>query len=44
VKDEKDFDHLEAALLKKHAAEPLAVKAEEDAPVAEPEGAVNASR
>jgi F-type H+-transporting ATPase subunit alpha len=44
VKDEKDFDHLEADLLKKHAAEPLSVKAEEEQPVTEPEGAANATR
>lgn len=44
VKDEKDFDRLEAELLKKHAAEPLSVKTEEEQPATEPEGAANATR
>jgi F-type H+-transporting ATPase subunit alpha len=44
VKDEKDFDRLEAELLKKHAAEPLSVKTEEEQPATEPEGAAHATR
>jgi F-type H+-transporting ATPase subunit alpha len=42
IKDEKDFDHHEAQLLKKHGAEPLSEKSAADAPK-EAEGATNAA-
>lgn len=42
VKDEKDYDHHEAQLLKKHGAEPLSEKSAEEAPK-EAEGATNAA-
>lgn len=41
-KDDKDYDRIEAELLKKHSAEPLVEKPAE--PVANPEGAANATR
>jgi F-type H+-transporting ATPase subunit alpha len=42
IKEEKDFDHHEAQLLKKHGAEPLSEKSAADAPK-EAEGATNAT-